>query len=160
MIAEKQTKSNLGVGVGFVIAVVGRLMTAAGGSSHSSALTGLGYLVGIVGSGLFIWGCVNYAQGKGYSPWLGALGLLSCLGLIVLVVLPDKMKDGGFGGPGMGGPGGYTPPQPGVWPPPPGAVPPPAPPPGAAPPPSFGQPPGTLGSEPPPARKSLGGDDL
>gem|GEM_PF-2104358 len=42
----------------------------------------------------FILACVHYAKGKGYSGWLGALGLASIPGLIVLVVLPDKTKDG------------------------------------------------------------------
>ena len=44
------------------------------------------------GAGLFIWGCVNYAAGKGHSKWLAALGLFSCLGLLILVLLPDKRK--------------------------------------------------------------------
>jgi hypothetical protein len=30
--------------------------------------------------------------GKGYSQFLGILGFLSCIGLVILVVLPDKHK--------------------------------------------------------------------
>lgn len=144
MIAEKQTKSNIGVGVGFVIALGGRLLV---GTAHQNqGLLIIGGILSLIGTVIFIWGCVNYAQGKGYSPWLGLLGLLSCLGLIVLVVLPDKNKDGD---PPPGGPG-YAPPQPGVWPPPPGSNPPP----------NFGQSPVYPPADPPAPRRSLGGDDL
>ena len=38
-------------------------------------------------------GLCYYAQAKGYSKWLGLLGLLSCIGLIILACLPDRMKD-------------------------------------------------------------------
>jgi len=44
----------------------------------------------LVGSGFLIWGLCNYALGKGY-PWpLGLLGFFSCIGLIILIVLPDR----------------------------------------------------------------------
>jgi len=146
MIAEKQTKSNIGVGVGFVVAVIGRVLAGQGTASQNQGIIILGAILSLAGSAIFIWGCVNYAQGKGYSPWLGLLGLLSCIGLIVLVILPDKNKDGG---PPAGYGGGYVPPQTGVWPPPPGSTPP-----------SFGQPPASPDADSPPPRKSLGGDDL
>ena len=145
MIAEKQTKSNIGVGVGFVLAVGGRVLAGMGATSQNQSFTILGIVVGLVGTAVFVWGCVNYAQGKGYSPWLGLLGLLSCIGLIVLVILPDKHKGGG---PPPGGGGGYVPPQPGVWPPPPMNTQSP-----------FGQPPSPQ-SEAPAPRKTLSGDDL
>jgi hypothetical protein len=51
--------------------------------------TNIGVGVGFI---FFIWGCSSYAQGKGYSQWIGALGLLSIFGLVVLAVLPDKHK--------------------------------------------------------------------
>ena len=118
MIAEYQKKSNIGVGVGFVMELAGRVLMAVSGSSGSAPpsvpLVALGAVIAIVGVVLFIWGCVQYSLGKGQSGWLGALGLLSCLGLIVLILLPDKTK----GGPPAGGTG-YGAPQPGVWPPPP-----------------------------------------
>jgi len=49
-------------------------------------------VLSVAGYVSFIWGCVGYSAGKGYTKWLGALGLLSCLGLLVLVVLPDRRK--------------------------------------------------------------------
>jgi hypothetical protein len=44
------------------------------------------------GSVLFIIGLSFYAKAKGYSALLGLLGLLSCLGLLIIAVLPDKTK--------------------------------------------------------------------
>ena len=52
----------------------------------------VGAIIALVGAVFFIWGCMNYAVGKGYSKFLGLLGLLSCIGLVVLVLLPDKNK--------------------------------------------------------------------
>jgi len=52
----------------------------------------LALVLWVAGIASFIWGCVGYSAGKGYTKWLGALGLLSCLGLLVLVVLPDRRK--------------------------------------------------------------------
>jgi hypothetical protein len=53
----------------------------------------IGYLLYVIGAALFLWGCSQYARGKGYSPYWGALGLLYILGLLVLVFMPDKHKD-------------------------------------------------------------------
>ncbi len=41
----------------------------------------------------FIWGCGQYAKGKGYSPWFGGFGLLGFVGFIVLSWFPDKQKN-------------------------------------------------------------------
>lgn len=87
MLAEKKTATNIGVAVGILLQIVGNVLQRQGGS-----MAIIGLVVALAGTAVFIWGCVNYAQGKGYSGALGLLGLLSCLGLIVLVVLPDKHK--------------------------------------------------------------------
>jgi hypothetical protein len=39
-----------------------------------------------------LYGCVMYAKGKGYSGWLGSLGLFFIVGFLVLAVLPDREK--------------------------------------------------------------------
>ena len=85
MLQESKTKTNIGVGIGIILEIAGNYI------ARTSNPT-LGAIIALVGVVLFIWGCINYAEGKGYSKWLGLLGLLSCLGLIVLVVLPDKNK--------------------------------------------------------------------
>ena len=50
----------------------------------------LGILAGHV---LFIIGLCFYAKAKGYSALLGLLGLLSCIGLLIIALLPDKTKN-------------------------------------------------------------------
>ena len=85
MLSEKKTATNIGVGIGIVLQIIGRVLM-----NQQGGLAIVGLVLALVGAGAFIWGCVNYAQGKGYHPALGLLGLLRCLGLIVLVVLPDK----------------------------------------------------------------------
>lgn len=46
----------------------------------------------VAGTVLLIYGLSLYARAKGYSGWFGLFGLLSCLGLLVLALLPDKLK--------------------------------------------------------------------
>jgi len=56
-------------------------------------LTGLLTFAGLV---MLVVGLCYYALAKGYSKWLGLLGLLSCIGLIVLACLPDRTKGATF----------------------------------------------------------------
>jgi len=87
MLAEKKRNTNIGVAIGFLLQFGGQYLR-----TNVDGMGIIGLVVSIIGAGFFIWGCVNYAQGKGYSGALGLLGLLSCIGLIVLIVLPDKHK--------------------------------------------------------------------
>jgi drug/metabolite transporter (DMT)-like permease len=80
---QSSADTNLLIGLGIVIEVVGRLIKSADQES-------IGELILLIGVGFFVYGCVQYAWGKGYSKWAGLLGLLSLLGLIILIVLPDK----------------------------------------------------------------------
>jgi hypothetical protein len=84
MLPENKTNTNIGVGLGLILQLVGRWV-------FGRSVVGLVLI--IVGAILFIWGCMNYAVGKGHSKWLGLLGLLSCIGLIILVILPDHHKE-------------------------------------------------------------------
>jgi hypothetical protein len=88
MLAEYKRKTNICVGVGIVLQIIGRLVVIRSGSGEVL----LGSLVVLLGAGVLIWGCAQYATGKGHSPWFGALGLLSIIGLIILVFLPDRHK--------------------------------------------------------------------
>jgi len=89
MLPDNKTKTNIGVGLGFLLEILGRFLYT---SSTAGSIFGL--ILMLVGVVLFIWGCMNYAVGKGHSKWLGLLGLLSCIGLIILVFLPDHHKEG------------------------------------------------------------------
>jgi hypothetical protein len=84
MLAEYRSKTNLFIGVGIALKIVGNLI------ARSSPL--IGWLIAATGGVLFIVGCCFYAKAKGYHGAVGLLGLLSCIGLIVLILLPDKFK--------------------------------------------------------------------
>jgi hypothetical protein len=88
MLSEFKRKTNIGVGLALFVQVVGKLMQ----NTEIPALVVLGAIVALLGFGLFIWGCTQYARGKGWSPYYGALGLLWLLGLIVLALLPDRHR--------------------------------------------------------------------
>ncbi len=86
MLPEYKKNTNIGVGIGIIVQIIGRVML-------NSGMDGLGFIVLMLGLAVFIWGCGQYSKGKGYSAWFGALGLVSILGLIILVLFPDKHKD-------------------------------------------------------------------
>ena len=78
---------NIGIWAGFIIQVIGRI---AGRSMGGDMGTQIGLVITLLGVVIFVWGCMRYAVDKGYSKWLGLLGLFSCIGFIVLLVLPEK----------------------------------------------------------------------
>jgi peptidoglycan/LPS O-acetylase OafA/YrhL len=87
MLAEYKSKTVTFVVAGIVLQMLGGILAKAGF---------LGWLVGapagLLGSVLLIMGCCFYAKAKGYAWWVGLLGLLSCIGLVVLYFLPDQHK--------------------------------------------------------------------
>jgi hypothetical protein len=87
MLAAYKSKTMTFVIAGIVLQIVGSIIAKAGF---------LGWLVGgpvaLIGSVLLIMGCCFYAKAKGYAWWFGLLGLLSCIGLIILYFLPDQHK--------------------------------------------------------------------
>jgi hypothetical protein len=87
MLAEYKSKTNIGIAIGIILEIIGNVIRM-----QMPNLAMVGAIIALVGAVFFIWGCMNYAVGKGYSKFLGLLGLLSCIGLIVLVLLPDKNK--------------------------------------------------------------------
>ena len=54
----------------------------------------IGPVLILVSMPVFIWGCMNYAEGKGHSKWVGLVALASIIGLIVLILLPDHNHQG------------------------------------------------------------------
>jgi hypothetical protein len=87
MLPEKKTKTNIGIGVSIVIDIVAHFVPHTGRVAAT-----LGLILLLIGLGFFIWGCMNYAEGKGHPKWFGFLGLGSFIGLFILVLLPDRTK--------------------------------------------------------------------
>jgi hypothetical protein len=100
MIAKYNRKS-LVLGIPGLLLQVGCIFTAnlitakarSGGATPPDALALFLAAGSLVGAVLLIIGLGFYAKAKGYSAVLGLLGLLSCIGLLILAVLPDKTKD-------------------------------------------------------------------
>lgn len=88
MLPDKKTKTNIGVGIGVILQLAGFALSGVG---ENPAVVGL--LLILISLPVFIWGCMNYAEGKGHSKWVGLVGLAGCIGLIVLIVLPDQHKE-------------------------------------------------------------------
>ncbi|MHC4313812.1 MAG: hypothetical protein ACYSW3_15250 [Planctomycetota bacterium] len=91
MLSVNKTKTNFGVGFGFLLQVAGYYLVQ---TTQTCAIAILGLILLLIGISLFIWGCMNYAEGKGHSKWVGLVGLAGLIGLIVLAVLPDQARDG------------------------------------------------------------------
>ncbi len=77
------------------IVVLNRMaINALGQNGFPSPLLAVGLEGGIlVGNILLIIGLSYYARAKGYTAFLGLVGLLSCIGLVILALLPDKTKN-------------------------------------------------------------------
>jgi riboflavin transporter FmnP len=81
MLKEYKTKTNIFILLGILTLLVSNMMSEK-----------IGPLVALVAVELFIVGCCYYAKSKGYHGAWGLLGLLSVIGLIVLVCMRDKHK--------------------------------------------------------------------
>ena len=99
MIAKYNRKS-LALGVPGLLLQIGCIFTSnliaakakSNGAAPPDSLALLLAAGAFVGAVLLIIGLGFYAKAKGYSALLGLLGLLSCIGLLILAVLPDKTK--------------------------------------------------------------------
>lgn len=85
MIAKYKKNAIIGLGIAIVGAVG---MGILNNFEHSPLLNLLGY----IWLGFWFWGHYNLAKAKGYSGWLILLGFLAFIGLIILLVLPNRRK--------------------------------------------------------------------
>ncbi len=85
---QQRAKANIGVGVGFILQLAGLYLSVA---VDSRAMVGL--LLMLAGVPMMIWGCSNYAVGKRYSKSLGWVGMAGILGLIILMLLPNRHEE-------------------------------------------------------------------
>lgn len=88
--APARTIRNAGIPliiVGYVLMFVGRLAAMTG-----EAGAALGLIIALVGLLVNVVGCMQYAEAKGHSRLVGLVGLLSCIGLLILLLLPDRYR--------------------------------------------------------------------
>ena len=91
MLTEFRHKAYIGIAVGFVLIIVGRVVLR---SDARFTIFGMGALFAVfAGWALFTWGCCHYAKAKGHSGWWGFLGLLSIVGLLILFSFPDRGRE-------------------------------------------------------------------
>ncbi len=110
---ETRRKASVGVGVGVVFQSVGAIIlrldpdvpnqfTGLAVETQATLQFWVAALMLAASVPVFVWGCGNYAQGKGHSSSLGALGVLGVLGLIVLLILPPVKTTQSTGPPHQG----------------------------------------------------------
>lgn len=87
MIQHYKNTANIGILVGLVVSIAGQVWSRSLAADDLMLLAALAVV--IVGTAIFVYGCVQYALAKGRSGWWGLLGLLSLIGLIGLVLLKD-----------------------------------------------------------------------
>ena len=86
-------KATIYVVVGLFLNVFGRVMAMESGKQIFGALIVMAPYIQILGFGLWFCGCYFIATGKGYNGWWALLGLVPFLGIIALVLLPNKNKE-------------------------------------------------------------------
>jgi urea transport system ATP-binding protein len=98
MIESHKWKTNIGVAVGVILHLIGVVTVMATIAAHPDAGPGgiglVGIVIGLVGTGVLVWGCTHYARGKGHAWTVGLLAILGLVGLIVLVYLRDRAPEG------------------------------------------------------------------
>ena len=86
MLKEYKRKSNLVILLGIAVQFGGGII------ADMMEIDAMGAAFRFSGAILFIVGCCYYAKGKGHNSAWGLLGLLSLIGLLVLVCLRDRHK--------------------------------------------------------------------
>jgi hypothetical protein len=92
---QKYNRISLAVGIPGLLLQIGSQVVinlCKNPASHvnSDMLEGTAAYGILLGTVLLIIGLCYYAKAKGYSAVYGCLGLLSCIGLIILAVMKDK----------------------------------------------------------------------
>ena len=103
LIASHRKKSNMGIGIALLLAVLFFILLSIGEQSpewstrtSDPLINGLPILlvfILIISTILWYWGLYHYAKSKGQSGWAALLGLLNFIGLLVLILLPNKLKN-------------------------------------------------------------------
>jgi hypothetical protein len=85
MIKRYQHGAALGIGIGICLMASGGSTARMGPEWVSPGLA-----IGLMGWAFLLFGCVAFAQAKGYSPWFGLFGLLMLLGPVILFFFADR----------------------------------------------------------------------
>lgn len=87
MLQQYKKQTNIGVGLGFVSQIAGKVI-----ENNLPSLHIIAWLFFVASLALTVWGCIHYAKGKGYSGYWGSLGVLWLLGFVILALFPDRHK--------------------------------------------------------------------
>lgn len=85
---RNRANANMGVGLGMALQFAGLFLLMSGDSRAP-----LGLVLLLAGVPVLIWGCMEYAAGKGYAKWIGIAGAAGILGPVILIVLPDRSTE-------------------------------------------------------------------
>lgn len=96
MIASYRHRARLGIGGFFALRFAGliALWWAAQWGDGDGSAPRVFELVFVLGTASLAWGCWALAKGKGRSDWWGLLGLAGVVGLVVALLLPDRIPGG------------------------------------------------------------------
>jgi hypothetical protein len=89
-------RAAIGIIVGIVLQVSGAIVIRAG-----DLLAAAGAMMVLGGTAVLLWGCYNLVKKKGYHGALCLLGIPWCFGVLLLLVLPNKNKEGSSWGPAI-----------------------------------------------------------
>ncbi|WP_340540394.1 hypothetical protein [Nocardioides sp. GXZ039] len=83
MIESKKRDAGLGILGGMATGLLSTAFHLQGGARMPAIM---------LGAGLYAWGAMSLAEAKGYSQWWGLLALITVVGMLVLVCLPDRRR--------------------------------------------------------------------
>ena len=84
-------QARFGIIAGLVLQAAGSVLLRKQQSLHP---IGLGMILYVAGTTLIVWGSLAFARLKGYPSALGAVGVLSFIGVLILALLPRRGTHG------------------------------------------------------------------
>ncbi|KPL90417.1 hypothetical protein [Herpetosiphon geysericola] len=82
-------RSNIAFGLCIVAIIIGGLLLNTNAGSSDPIVSSIFFVLGTV-AWVTAW-CFS-TKSKGYSPWLGLISILGVLGMIVLMIIPNRNK--------------------------------------------------------------------
>lgn len=87
MIESHKNRANIFIIIGLIMSIGANIWSRS--LPPGDSMIAVALVISIIGTVVFVFGCMEYAQAKGRSRWWGLFGLLSLIGLLVLVLLKD-----------------------------------------------------------------------